>query len=159
MPIAPYIKIPGSPNLLPTPITSVHPIQFMQRSHTMTNYDFAQARTHFGAKNAFTTGPHELTGFIDRKADIVIVDVRLPSDFRKAHVPGAINLPKGRWDKPVGLSKDKLNILYCYNATCHLAADAAAQLIEQGYPVMEMEGGFATWEANGYPVEAVKQAA
>ncbi|MEQ1882530.1 MAG: rhodanese-like domain-containing protein [Burkholderiales bacterium] len=125
----------------------------------MTNYDFAQASIHFGARNAFTTGPHELTGLIDRKADIVIVDVRLPSDFRKAHVPGAVNLHKGRWDKPVGLSKDKLNVLYCYNATCHLAADAATQLIAQGYPVMEMEGGFSTWEANGYPVEAVKQAA
>ena len=125
----------------------------------MKHYDFEFAKAHFDAKTAFTTGPHELTGLIDRKADIVIVDVRLPSDYRKAHVPGAINLPKGRWDKPVGLSQDKLNVLYCYDATCHLAAEAAAQLVAQGNPVVEMEGGFATWEARGYPVEAVKQAA
>lgn len=125
----------------------------------MMHYDFELAKKHFGAKTAYTTGPHELTGLIDRKADIVIVDVRLPSDYRKAHVPGAINLPKGRWEKPVGLSKEKLNVLYCYDATCHLAAEAAAQLIAQGYPVVEMDGGFATWEARGYPVDAVKQAA
>jgi hypothetical protein len=31
-------------------------------------------------------------------------------------------------------------------------AGAAAQLIAQGYPVVEMEGGFSTWEANAYPV-------
>lgn len=123
------------------------------------NYDFNKAHKHFSARNAFTTGPHELLGMIDRKADIVIVDLRLPSDYRKGHVPGAVNLPKGRWDKPVGLSKDKLNFLYCYNQQCHLASEAAEQLVKQGYPVVEMEGGFATWEAFGQPVEVLQQAA
>ena len=116
-------------------------------------YDFESARGHFAARNAFTTGPHELTGMIDRKDDIVIVDVRFPTDYRKGHVPGAINLPKGKWQEPKGLAKDKLNVLYCYNQQCHLAAEAASQLIAQGYPVVEMEGGFATWEANGSPLE------
>lgn len=123
------------------------------------NYDFNAAQKHFSTRNAFTTGPHETLGLIDRKADVVIVDVRLPSDFRKAHAPGAVNLPKGRWDKPAGLSKDKLNILYCYNAQCHLASEAAELLVGQGYPVMEMEGGFAAWEAFGQPVESLQQAA
>lgn len=122
-------------------------------------YDFLSAGLHFAARNAFTTGPHELTGLIDRKADIVIVDVRLPADFRKAHVPGAINLPNGKWDKPVGLRKDALNVLYCYDATCHLASAAGQKLVEQGYPVIEMEGGFATWEARGYPVATLQTAA
>jgi rhodanese-related sulfurtransferase len=115
-------------------------------------YDIASARAHFAAKQSFTTGPHELVGMIDRKEDIVIVDVRFPSDFRKGHVPGAINLPKGKWHEAAGLSKDKLNVLYCYNQTCHMAAEAALELLAQGYPVAEMEGGFATWEANSYPI-------
>ena len=115
-------------------------------------YDFTAARAYFAQKNAATTGPHELTGMIDRKEDIVIVDVRFPSDFRKGHVPGAVNLPKGKWHEATGLSKDKLNVLYCYNQTCHMAAEAALQLLDAGYPVVEMEGGFATWEANSYPV-------
>jgi rhodanese-related sulfurtransferase len=126
------------------------------------NYDFARAQAHFHARNAFTTGPHETLGMIDARADVVIVDVRLPSDFRKGHVPGAINLPKGRWEKgaeAAGLSKNKLNILYCYNQQCHLASDAAEQLVKQGYPVIELEGGFTTWEAFGQPVEAQQQAA
>jgi rhodanese-related sulfurtransferase len=33
-----------------------------------------------------------------------------------------------------------------------MAAEAAVELIALGYPVVEMEGGFATWEANGYPI-------
>ena len=117
-------------------------------------YDVEAAREHFQAKQSFTTGPHELTGMLDRKEDIVVVDVRFPSDFRKAHVPGAVNLPKGKWHEAAaaGLSKEKLNVLYCYNQTCHMAAEAALQLLDAGYPVVEMEGGFATWEANSYPV-------
>ena len=115
-------------------------------------YDFQQAHHHFAAKQAFTSGPHELLGMIDRKEAVTIVDVRLPSDYRKGHVPGAVNLPKGKWHEATGLSKDRLNVLYCYNQTCHMAAEAAVELLAEGYPVAEMEGGFATWEANGYPV-------
>ena len=118
------------------------------------NYDFNAARAHFAAKLGFTTGPHEVTGMIDRKEDIVIVDLRFPTDYRKAHIPGAVNVPKGKWHEAAGLSKEKLNVLYCYNQTCHMAAEAAVELIARGYPVVEMEGGFATWEANGYPVAA-----
>jgi len=117
-------------------------------------YDITQARAHFAAKQSFTTGPHELLGIIDRKDDVVIVDVRFPADYRKAHIAGAVNLPKGKWHTAAGLSKDKLNVLYCYNQTCHLAAEAAIELLAQGYRVVEMEGGFATWEANGHPVAA-----
>jgi rhodanese-related sulfurtransferase len=115
-------------------------------------YDFDAARAYFNQKAAATTGPHELTGMIDRREDIVIVDVRFPTDFRKAHIPGAVNLPKGKWHETAALSKEKLNVLYCYNQTCHMAAEAALELIAQGYPVVEMEGGFATWEANSYPI-------
>ncbi len=117
------------------------------------SYDFDAAREHFAARNAFTTGPHELAYGLENRHDLVVVDVRYPADFSKGHVPGAINLPKGKWDKPVGLSKDKPNVLYCYNQQCHLASAAAAQFVAQGYPVVEMEGGFATWEASSSPIE------
>ena len=122
-------------------------------------YDITEAKKHFAARQSFTTGPHELLGMIDRKEDIAIVDVRFPTDFRKSHIPGAVSLPKGKWQNAAGLSKDKLNVLYCYNQTCHLAAEAAQELLAQGYPVVEMEGGFATWEANGSPVEAAQSQA
>jgi len=119
-------------------------------------YDIAKAREHFSARQSFTTGPHELLGALDRKEDVVVVDVRFPTDYRKAHIPGAVNLPKGKWHTAAGLSKDKLNVLYCYNQQCHLAAEAALELLAQGYRVVEMEGGFAAWEANGSPVVATQ---
>ena len=118
------------------------------------SYDVQRAREHFQAKVDFTTGTHEVLGMIDQgRIDVVIVDVRLPSDYRAGHIPGAINLPKGRWGNARGLSKDKLHILYCYSQTCHLAAEAAVELLRQGYRVQEMEGGYATWTAADYRVE------
>jgi rhodanese-related sulfurtransferase len=122
----------------------------------MPNYDLEQAKAFFAAKVAFTTGTHEVSGMIERGDDVVVVDVRLPSDFRQGHIPGAINLPNGKWHKTEGLSRDKTNVLYCYSQTCHLAALAAVELASQGYPVVEMEGGFATWEAGGYAVESAQ---
>jgi rhodanese-related sulfurtransferase len=119
----------------------------------MSNYVIEDAKRHFAAKLAYTTGPHELAHMIETKQDIVVVDVRLPSDYRVGHIPGAINLPKGMWNRPNGLRKDTVNILYCYSQTCHLAAEAATQLIAQGYPAMEMEGGFPAWQAQGSHVE------
>ena len=123
------------------------------------SYDISEAREHFAAKQSFTTGPHELLGMIDGKEDVVIVDVRFPTDYRKSHIPGAVNLPRGKWQTGAGLSKEKPNVLYCYNQTCHMAAEAALELLAQGYPVVEMEGGFAAWEANGSPVEATQSRA
>lgn len=119
----------------------------------MISYDFAQAQEFFKAKTGFTTGLHEMDGMIRDNAGVVIVDVRLPRDYREAHIPGAINLPNGQWQKPAGLSRDKLNVLYCYSQTCHLAAQAAVELLSQGYPVVEMEGGFTGWQASDYAVE------
>ncbi|MGH8728367.1 MAG: rhodanese-like domain-containing protein [Burkholderiales bacterium] len=123
----------------------------------MANYDMEKAKEHFAAKMAFTTGPHELNGA--NKSEITIVDVRFPSDYREARIPGAVNLPKGKWSKPAGLSRDKLNVLYCYSQTCHLAAEAALELANQGYRVVEMEGGFEAWQKSNFAIESGEVAA
>lgn len=119
----------------------------------MSNYDIESAKQHFTARLGFTTGPHELAHMVETGEDVVIVDVRQPSDYRAGHIPGAVNLPNGMWNRPKQLRKDVANILYCYSQTCHLAAQAAVELLAQGYPVVEMEGGFPAWEANGGSVE------
>lgn len=121
-------------------------------------YDFERAKQHFAARMQFTTGPFELSGQIGSGEDLMIVDVRLPSDYAKARIPGAINLPYGKWHTAAGLSRDRINVVYCYNQQCHLAAGAALEFARAGYPVVEMEGGFETWTAFGLPVEGAEQA-
>lgn len=114
--------------------------------------DPAKAKEFFLDKITFTTGPVELNHAIEQSADIVIVDVREEEDYQKGHVPEAINLPQDRWDTYEGLSREKLNVVYCYAHVCHLGATAAVQFAGAGFSVMEMDGGFEAWKENDLKV-------
>ncbi|HTC78351.1 MAG TPA: rhodanese-like domain-containing protein, partial [Terriglobales bacterium] len=83
---------------------------------------------------------------------------RAEEDYQKGHIPGAINLPQEKWDTYEGLSRDKLNVLCCYSAVCHLAATAAVQFASEGFSVMEMDGGFEAWKENDLKVEKGQRA-
>lgn len=115
--------------------------------------DTQAARDYFAQKLAFVTGPFEVDGMIRRGELVTLVDVRLPSDYTAGHVPGAINLPQGKWHTVAGVAKDRTAVLYCYNQTCKLAAAAAVELASRGIPVVEMEGGFDAWQKYGLKVE------
>ncbi len=112
-----------------------------------------KASKYFEEKLEFTLGPVELKDKMQREEDINIIDVRAPEDFEKGHIVGAVNVPKGHWDEFEGLSRDKLNIVYCYSEVCHLAAAAAYHFAERGFPVMELEGGIEEWKRHELPVE------
>jgi rhodanese-related sulfurtransferase len=126
----------------------------------MQNYDLARAREHFAARAAFTTGVHELEVLINQgKGGFQVADVRFPSDYAQGHVPGAINLPRGKWQSPATLRKDVPVYVYCYDQTCHLAAEAALELAKQGYQAIEVEGGWERWVQKGFRVDTVAVAA
>ncbi len=115
--------------------------------------DPAKARKFFEDKITFTTGPIEVEHMIKEDEEINIVDVRAGEDYEEGHIPGAVNLPRERWETLEGLQKDKTNVLYCYSHVCHLAAKAAVEFADKGYPVMEMEGGFRAWKDHDLEVE------
>jgi len=93
--------------------------------------------------------------------DWVIVDCRYDlgneqwgrDEYLSGHVPGAVNLPEEKWDTLEGLSKEATNVLYCYTQTCHLASRAAQRFSREGYPVMEMEGGFEAWKDSDLEIQ------
>jgi rhodanese-related sulfurtransferase len=119
---------------------------------TTTIHDPVKAKAFFESKMAFTTGPVELERMM-KEGNVNIVDVRADDDYAKGHIPGAVNLPKDRWATLQGLRKDRVNVLYCYSLVCHLAATAAIQFAAQGYPVMELDGGWRWWMEDGFDVE------
>ncbi|HKE61459.1 MAG TPA: hypothetical protein VKB33_03255, partial [Nitrospira sp.] len=53
---------------------------------------------------------------------------------------------------PYPWRKDRVNVLYCYSLVCHLAAIAAIRFAGQGYPVMELDGGWRWWMEDGFDV-------
>ena len=115
--------------------------------------DPQKAKEYFEAKMAFTTGPVELERMMKQSENINIVDVRAAEDYAEGHIPGAVNLPKDKWQTLEGLRKDKTNVLYCYSQVCHLAATAAVEFASKGYPVMELEGGFRAWKEHDMEIE------
>ena len=154
MPAAPMIREDAVTNVSPSalPYSPIDQLQLIEVLKAMTTQNTQQARDYFAQKLAFVTGPHELDGQLKRQEPITIVDVRLPSDYRAGHIPGAINIPQGKWHTLSGLSKDRTAVVYCYSQTCKLAAAAAVEFASAGIPVVEMEGGFEAWVKNGLAV-------
>ncbi len=117
----------------------------------------AKAKKYFQDKMAFTTGPVELERWVQQGQPVNIVDVRAAEDYAEGHIPGAVNLPKDRWQDTkfvkAQLSKNKINVLYCYSQVCHLAATAAVEFAKKGYPVMELDGGWRWWKTDGFEIE------
>lgn len=114
--------------------------------------DPAKAKEYFENKMAFTTGPIELERAI-QSGEVNVVDVRASEDYAEGHIPGAVNLPKDRWQTLEGLRKDKVSVFYCYSQVCHLAAAAAVEFSGKGYPVMELEGGIRAWKDHELDIE------
>ena len=44
-------------------------------------------------------------------------------------------------------------IFNCHTQACHLAAQASVKFANRGYPVMELEDGFAGWKAAELEIE------
>ena len=87
-----------------------------------------------------------------RQADLLI-DVREADEFHSAHIPGAINIPRGLLEFKLSndsqLADPELKlVLYCKNSgRSALAADA---LREMGYRnVLSLSGGIEAWQTAG----------
>ena len=111
------------------------------------------AMDYFQRKMDCSCGAVELKHWLEEKAAVRVIDVRRLEDYRNGHIPGALSLPKEKWENVQGLSKDQTNVIYCYTQTCHLAAAAALSLAKQGYSVVELEGGYDNWKNAGLPVQ------
>jgi rhodanese-related sulfurtransferase len=85
----------------------------------------------------------------------VILDVRSPSEYRAAHVPGAINIPfqaVGARYGELSLSTDATIVVYCAHGP--RAAWAGHALREAGYShVLYLEGHMTAWRKDGLPTE------
>jgi rhodanese-related sulfurtransferase len=119
----------------------------------MKTFRKSAAIKYFEAKTAFTAGPSEVDRMLKERQDVTVIDVRRPEDYRKGHIPQAVNLPREQWDSLVGLDRRKLNVLYCYTQQCHLATKACLEFARKGFPVMELEGGWKAWKEYGLAVE------
>jgi len=87
--------------------------------------------------------------------DIVLVDVRQPSEYEAGHVPGARLIPlgelSGRLDE---LSAEKSGPVHLICKSGGRSARAQRSLVAAGFAeAINVRGGTSAWIAAGYPVE------
>ena len=112
------------------------------------------ARDFFAKNLAYTLGPVELKEMIEENK-VKLIDVRADEDYNISHIPNSVSMPYEKikedlLNNKIELSKEDINVVYCYNNLCHLGDRAAYKLADAGYPVMVMQGGFKSWTEDSH---------
>ena len=97
----------------------------------------------------------DLKKAIDEEADVIILDVRTPKEYEVAHIPDAVNVPRGLLEFSIwSLVPDQQETLYVYCKTGARAALAAKVLNDLGYAnAIAVDTGGLEWVKAGYPVQ------
>lgn len=87
------------------------------------------------------------------RSDVVVFDVREPSEYAAGHIPNVILIPMGQVPNRLNeIPKDKTVILTCRSG--NRSGQVADFLRQQGWTnVHNMQGGILAWEQAGYPVQ------
>jgi rhodanese-related sulfurtransferase len=82
----------------------------------------------------------------------VLLDVRSPQIFAAGHVPGAVNLPRGRITEHnlAMYPAETLFVVYCNGPHCNGADKGAVRLAQLGRKVKKMIGGTEGWKDEGF---------
>jgi thioredoxin len=90
---------------------------------------------------------------LHKEGRIVFVDTRDASSFKRAHLPGAVNMPLEEIETRLAELHmlPGAPVLYCRSGD--KTQPMAEKLAEAGVPVAFLEGGLLGWEAEGLGVE------
>jgi len=98
----------------------------------------------------------ELQQKLEHPKRSVVLDVLSPEDYRLAHIPGALNLPRDQvrtLASDLVARKDLEVIVYSAGPACHASENVADQLTAMGYTdVRHYAGGKSDWLQSGLPV-------
>ena len=115
------------------------------------------AARHFEELLSFETDCWDVHDALRRRQEgFVVLDVRSPALFAAGHVPGAVNLPRGKIVERSLQSypADILFVVYCNGPHCNGADKAALALARLGRRVKKMIGGIEGWKDDGLGLEA-----
>ena len=83
-----------------------------------------------------------------RDTTVQLVDVRTPEEYAEGHIPDALNINVMSEDflKVAIASLDKKRTVAVYCRSGRRSKTAAGQLVNEGFKVVELEGGFLGWD-------------
>lgn len=94
----------------------------------------------------------ELAGRLEDE-DLVLLDVRPPSEYAAGHIPGARSVPVEHIHALLQTLPDDADIVaYCRGPHCVYALDAVRTLTAEGRLARVLEGGLPEWRRDGLPV-------
>ncbi|WP_237476985.1 rhodanese-like domain-containing protein [Lichenibacterium dinghuense] len=129
---------------MPSPVTLVPPAPAVD------------VAARYGARLAFETDCADVAAAQSAgTVDFALLDVRAPAQFHERHVPGAVNLPRGKMTarRMAEWPQGTLFVVYCAGPHCNGADRAAAHLAGLGLPVKVMIGGITGWADEGLAFE------
>lgn len=105
----------------------------------------------------FTSGPRLSPSAAVRlinDRDALAVDVRQPSEFKRGHLLGAMNIPAAKLKERIQeLNKYKERPIIVYSGMSAGAMEPAKMLRSQGFgEVYALRGGINSWTTNNLPV-------
>ena len=89
----------------------------------------------------------------------LFVDARSRDNYDDGHIPGAVSMPVGEFDRLIDSFMDQhpvdqTIVTYCSGRTCEDSHNLAQLLLDFGYTdVKVFIDGFPGWEAEGHPIE------
>lgn len=105
--------------------------------------------------------PKELLDKLNKKEDLLLIDVREHGEYENGHIKGAHLVPRGIIEAAADpaypkhlpeltAARDRQVVIYC--ATSGRSAMAAAVLQMMGFKnVLNLDGGYTRWVADGMP--------
>lgn len=100
----------------------------------------------------------ELRALLDHPSGATILDVREGDAYRKGHIPGARNIPRGQLELLADSAFPDPSVrILTYCELGKISTLAAATLRSMGFEsAVALDGGFREWVAAGHPVETPK---
>ncbi len=95
----------------------------------------------------------QTANLLRERDDVLLIDVREPSEYAAGHIPGITLIPMGEIpNRLADIPKDKTVIVSCQSG--RRSSQIASFLQEQGFTNLhDLDGGFSAWERAGLPVE------
>ena len=98
-------------------------------------------------------GPEDFLSIIRFKKNVLLLDVRLPFEYRHERIENSVNMPLARKFKKQADKLDREALILVYCTTDVRSKRAAERLYELGFrKIWNLEGGIEAWKRKGLSV-------
>ncbi|MCF0193156.1 MAG: rhodanese-like domain-containing protein [Prevotella sp.] len=113
----------------------------------------ANAKVSQGNDKVLVVTPANFKDALDKDSTIFLLDVRTADEYAEGHLKGAQLLDWKQTEafKEGAKAFDKAKTVYVYCRSGRRSNAAAHYLAEEGFTVVDMDGGILAWTSNGFP--------